>query len=114
MKHKYLKNVATLRLTQDKCTGCGKCTEVCPHGVFVLENSKAVIADKDLCMECGACARNCPVSAITVDANVGCAAAVIFGWLTGGEPSCDCTGGRESEKIPYVAGAAAGSGGRCC
>jgi len=93
MKHKYLRNVATLRLAQEKCTGCGKCTEVCPHRVLALENGKATIAEKNLCMECGACAMNCPMSAITVNANVGCAAAIIFGWLTGKEPACDCSGG---------------------
>ena len=90
MKHRYLKNVQTLRLSHDKCIGCGRCTEVCPHGVLNVVNSKAVITDKNSCMECGACAKNCPVSAIKVDANVGCATAIIFGWLTGKEPSCDC------------------------
>jgi ferredoxin len=43
-----------------------------------------------LCMECGACATNCPASAITVDAGVGCAAAVIYSWFTGKEPTCGC------------------------
>ena len=90
MKHRYLKNVATLNLIPEKCTGCGKCTEVCPHGVLSIENSKAVIIDKNSCMECGACSRNCPLSAIAVNANVGCAAAIIFGWLTGKEPTCGC------------------------
>jgi len=93
MKHKYLYNVATLSLSPDKCVGCGKCTEVCPHGVFVLENGKASIFDKNSCMECGACANNCPVDAVSVNAGVGCAYAVIMGWLTGGEPRCDCGGG---------------------
>ena len=91
MKHRYLKNVATLRLSSEECTGCGKCTEVCPHAVFKIENTKAVITDKNSCMECGACVKNCPVSAIAVDAGVGCALAVIMGWLTGKEPSCDCS-----------------------
>ena len=90
MKHRYLKNVQTLRLSLDKCIGCEKCTEVCPHNVFSIENGKAAITDKNSCMECGACAKNCPTSAIKVDANVGCTAAIIFGWLTGKEPSCDC------------------------
>ena len=90
MKHKYLKNVTTLNLMPEKCSGCGKCTEVCPHGVFTIENKKAVIIDKNSCMECGACAKNCPMSAIAVDANVGCAAGIIFGWLTGKEPTCGC------------------------
>ena len=93
MKHKYMKNVATLRLSADKCTGCGKCVEVCPHGVFAIENEKAVIIDKNSCMECGACAQNCPVSAVDVDAGVGCAFAVIMGWLTRKEPSCGCGAG---------------------
>jgi len=90
VKHKYLNDVATLAISPDKCLGCGKCAEVCPHGVFVLENGKAAIIDKNSCMECGACARNCPVDAISVNPGVGCAYAVIMGWLTGSEPSCDC------------------------
>ena len=90
MKHKYLKNVATLNLSQEKCTGCGKCIEVCPHGVFGINNSKAEIIDKNSCMECGACAKNCPFSAITVEEGVGCAYAVIYGWLSGKEPTCGC------------------------
>jgi NAD-dependent dihydropyrimidine dehydrogenase PreA subunit len=95
MKHKYLKNVATLRLSAEKCIGCGKCVEVCPHGVFSMNEKKAKIEDKDRCMECGACAKNCLVEAINVDAGVGCASAVIMGWITGSEPSCDCSSGGE-------------------
>ena len=91
MKHKYLKNVATLTFAIEKCNGCGKCIEVCPHGVFAMDGIKARIAEKDLCMECGACALNCPVSAIEVNAGVGCAAAIIMGWLTGKEPTCGCS-----------------------
>ena len=90
MKHKHLKDVATLSLFPEKCTGCKKCTAVCPHGVFNIENGKALILDKNSCMECGACAKNCPASAIAVDAGVGCAYAVIMGWFSGKEPSCDC------------------------
>lgn len=91
MKHRYLKNVATLNLSGAKCIGCGRCTEVCPHGVFTLADKKARITDKDSCMECGACAMNCPVNAISVDASVGCAAAIIKGWFTGSEPDCGCS-----------------------
>jgi len=90
MKHKYFKNVSTLNIIPEKCTGCKKCTEVCPHGVIDVKDGKAVITDKDYCMECGACAKNCPASAINVDTGVGCAYAVIMGWLTGKEPSCGC------------------------
>ncbi|MFZ2949070.1 MAG: mercury methylation ferredoxin HgcB [Desulfuromonadaceae bacterium] len=78
---RYLKNVATLKLDQPVCIGCGRCPEVCPHQVFELVEKKAVIRDLDACMECGACALNCPVKAIYVDAGVGCASGMINEWL---------------------------------
>jgi Indolepyruvate ferredoxin oxidoreductase, alpha and beta subunits len=92
MKHRYLQNVVTLKFDAEKCTGCGMCANVCPHGVFNLKNGKAEITDINSCMECGACAKNCAFSAISVLPGVGCAAAVIKGMLTGFKPSCDCSG----------------------
>lgn len=93
MRHRYLKNVSTLKLNSEMCTGCGRCLEVCPHNVFKIEAEKTVIVDKDRCMECGACVKNCPFNALEVKPGVGCAYAIIMGWLTGTEPSCDCSGG---------------------
>lgn len=97
MSGKYLKNIVTLKLETEKCTGCGMCADVCPHGVFEIDThlqhgalKKARIADRDSCMECGACEKNCPSAAISVNAGVGCAAAIINGILSGTEPSCDC------------------------
>jgi len=92
MSLRYLKNVTTLAFDAEKCIGCGRCAEVCPHGVFEVRDEKAEIVDKDLCMECGACALNCPVEATSVNVGVGCAAAIIMGWFTGKEPTCDCGG----------------------
>jgi len=77
----YLSNVATLKINSSKCTGCGKCVEVCPHQVFALEDKKAKLINFDSCMECGACAKNCPAAALYVDAGVGCAAGLIVEWL---------------------------------
>jgi Fe-S-cluster-containing hydrogenase component 2 len=57
-----------------------------------MQKGKASLTDRDRCMECGACARNCAFAAISVTAGVGCASAIINGWLTGKEPSCDCGG----------------------
>ncbi len=78
MKYRYLKNVVTLKLEQEKCNGCGMCLEVCPQQVFTLENGSSTINDRDACMECSACANNCPRQAIYVRRGVGCAYAVLM------------------------------------
>lgn len=95
---KYLRNVVQLELNPGLCTGCGRCAEVCPHGVFVLKQGKASITDRDRCIECGACALNCPAHAVTVGRGVGCASAVIGSLLKGGEPECGCSGDLEKSS----------------
>ncbi len=90
---KYLKNAADLQYNGELCTGCRLCVEVCPHGVFVMQNRKAAITDSDLCMECGACQLNCESGAIHVRSGVGCASALIHSMITGGEPVCGCSTG---------------------
>ena len=90
MRHRYIKNVVTLELDQHKCTGCGLCTLVCPHQVLQISEKKAHITDRDACMECGACAINCPFDAISVQAGVGCAAAILRGKMVDGQLVCDC------------------------
>jgi NAD-dependent dihydropyrimidine dehydrogenase PreA subunit len=94
----YLKNVSSLMLETEKCIGCGMCINVCPHNVFRLSEKKASITDKDKCMECGACKKNCPVGAISVNAGVGCAAAIISGLISGSEPECGCSSSKTSKK----------------
>lgn len=92
---KYLRDVVTLKLDADKCTGCGLCVIVCPQAVFEMDE-KAVIVDRDACMECGACALNCAPEAIEVESGVGCATAIIVGAIRGTEPTCGCS--YKSEK----------------
>ncbi len=87
---RYLPDVVTLSLDEQRCNGCRMCVTVCPHGVFTIVDRRALIADRDACMECGACAKNCESGAISVDSGVGCAAAIIVGALRGTEPNCDC------------------------
>jgi ferredoxin len=56
---------------------------------LALEDGRITVADPDACMECGACATNCPTGAISVQAGVGCAAAVIGTALgRGGGDAC--------------------------
>jgi NAD-dependent dihydropyrimidine dehydrogenase PreA subunit len=86
---RYLENVVTLQLDTETCNGCGMCVNVCPHGVFKVQDRKAAIIDKEACMECGACALNCPVNAIKVQSGVGCATAIIMGAI--GKKS-ECSG----------------------
>ena len=99
MKLEYLKNVSTIKISEiEKCIGCGKCINVCPHNVFKIENRKVLIANKDSCMECGACKKNCPVGIIKVNEGVGCAAALISGMLNNSAPQCGCSGGKQKPK----------------
>jgi len=86
----YLKDVVTLAFDQEKCVGCGMCTVVCPHEVILLDDGKARIENRVACMECSACAQNCPTAALSVDAGVGCAAAVINSALGREGSACCC------------------------
>ena len=87
---RYLENVTTLKLDQEKCIGCGTCELVCPHTVFRVEKPKARIVDLDGCMECGACAANCPTGAISVNPGVGCASYIIQTWIKGKGAIIEC------------------------
>jgi NAD-dependent dihydropyrimidine dehydrogenase PreA subunit len=86
----YINGVATIDLDQTKCNGCRICTNVCPHPVFGLTDGKVFLRDPDLCMECGACVLNCPEGALSVNPGVGCASAILLGWITRSKPHCDC------------------------
>jgi NAD-dependent dihydropyrimidine dehydrogenase PreA subunit len=110
----YLKNVVTLQLDHDKCVGCGTCMVVCPHEVFALDNGKVRIDQRDACMECGACAVNCVAEAITVEAGVGCAMAVINSALGRQSSSCCCV--VETKQNPATCTAETGAAGKsgCC
>lgn len=96
----YLKNVTTLALDTEKCVGCGMCTIVCPHGVFEIAGARATVTRRDACMECGACATNCPTGAISVEAGVGCAAAVINSALGRSDSACCCVAETRENRNP--------------
>jgi NAD-dependent dihydropyrimidine dehydrogenase PreA subunit len=110
MALKYLKNTVKLTLDKKKCIGCNRCVEVCPHGVFAVENKKAKIVDLDACMECGACKQNCPVKAIEVKAGVGCAAAILGSIFSKSAPECSCgTKSLSHKPLPALASTVLGT-----
>ena len=109
----YLKGVVTLQLDREKCIGCGMCLKVCPQAVIAKDNGAITIENRDACMECGACAMNCPTEALTVQAGVGCAAAVINAAL-GRTNSCCCISEEQAGTCSSSDGSATPSGSRCC
>ncbi len=81
----------TLEYDPSLCNNCGMCAIVCPHRVFAIGDTAAILVDHDSCMECGACALNCTTEAINVDSSVGCAYAMMrAALLRQKEPSCGC------------------------
>jgi len=46
--------------TNDNCTDCKLCAEVCPMGSIDYNNVKIL---NGICIKCGACIKNCPVEA---------------------------------------------------
>ncbi|MDD5011258.1 MAG: ATP-binding protein [Phycisphaerae bacterium] len=47
-----------------KCTGCGRCGEICQYSAIV-SLKKTVLTFEQLCHSCGGCMRICPVGAIS-------------------------------------------------
>lgn len=54
---------------KDKCTGCGKCREMCPKGFKIWNigpDKKAEASNLRFCHVCTICAGVCPTKAIQV------------------------------------------------
>ena len=48
----------------DKCTGCGKCMDICYMNAIHIKNKKA--CHTDICRGCGRCASTCPNGAVDI------------------------------------------------
>jgi len=55
--------VAVPAVDESRCTGCGKCGEVCQYGAIICVKGK-VIMFPELCHGCGGCGLLCPAEAI--------------------------------------------------
>ena len=47
-----------------KCSGCGKCSEICQYSAIVHLKDNNVLTFEQLCHSCGGCMRLCPADAI--------------------------------------------------
>ena len=57
-------NLLIPQVAEEKCTGCGRCSEVCEfHAIVVL--GKKPLVFPELCHGCGSCTLECPEGAIS-------------------------------------------------
>ena len=54
-----------VRVDQEKCIGCGACTEDCLAFNILVDDKKAYV--KGECIECGHCAALCPTGAVSIE-----------------------------------------------
>lgn len=55
----------SIRIDPDKCSGCGRCREVCPGGLLYQDNrGKTVIRYPKECWGCTSCLKECRSDAI--------------------------------------------------
>ena len=54
-----------LVLLRERCAYCGRCAEVCPHGLHTVAASEHTIA-RDKCTACGICVANCAFGALEI------------------------------------------------
>lgn len=53
-----------VNINKSKCTGVGKCVEVCPVNALKVVGGKVEVSDD--CIECGACVSECPTEALSM------------------------------------------------
>lgn len=64
VEHRQEVTVDVPQVDLEKCTGCGKCGEICQYSAIVCIKEGNVLTFEQLCHSCGGCWRICPVEAI--------------------------------------------------
>ena len=58
-------SIHKISICESKCTGCGACVNVCPHGAIRLVERRGYFRfpeiDETRCTQCGLCLKKCPV-----------------------------------------------------
>jgi tetrahydromethanopterin S-methyltransferase subunit A len=61
-------------LTEDRCSGCGICLDICPQKVYEIKavsgRKFAIPKGEAQCSGCGACVTQCPQGAIAIDRGI--------------------------------------------
>jgi NAD-dependent dihydropyrimidine dehydrogenase PreA subunit len=55
-----------IKINLEKCTGCGTCVDVCPVGVYELQDGKSSAVNANECIACRVCETECPENAIEI------------------------------------------------
>lgn len=59
--------VKKIKISAEKCTGCGTCVDVCPVSLYELREGKSKVkGNVEDCLVCRACEASCPEKAIEV------------------------------------------------
>lgn len=56
------------RITEEPCSRCGGCVEVCKESAISLDDDGPVVSE-ERCLSCGACIRECPTGTLEKDLN---------------------------------------------
>lgn len=56
-----------IRVTEDKCNGCGLCVKSCPQAAISVDPKKLAIIDVEMCTYCGSCVSACRFKAIAIE-----------------------------------------------
>lgn len=69
---RLIRGIETIRLNDEKCTGCGMCYDICPVGVYKIvdEKKKSIMDDLTRCTACSACVTQCPTDALYLDTGI--------------------------------------------
>ncbi len=54
----------SIRINENKCIGCGKCSKICPGNLIELREAVAIIKNPLDCWGCTACLKECNHGAI--------------------------------------------------